>query len=49
MRIESPPFSDVDRMPTSLEPGELLVWEVLRNELPEEWDIYREPYVSGTD
>jgi hypothetical protein len=34
-------------MPASLEPGELLVWEVLRNELPEEWDIYREPYVNG--
>jgi hypothetical protein len=34
-------------MPTALEPGELLVWEVLRSELPEEWEIYREPYVNG--
>ena len=47
MRIESPPFADAQRMPTALEPGELLVWEVLRSELPEEWEIYREPYVNG--
>ena len=46
MSIESPPVADVDRRPTSLAPGELLVWEVLRNQHPEAGSV-REPYVSG--
>ena len=46
-RLVDPPWDSLDRLPTPLTDGESLVTRILDQKLPEEWEIYVQPYLNG--
>ena len=46
-RILKPPKDQWDRLPTSLTPGEREVFELFKEELPLEWEMYIQPHLNG--
>ena len=46
-RILEPTKDQWDRLPTSLTPGEREVFELFKEELPLEWEMYIQPHLNG--
>ena len=46
-RIIDPPKDQWDRLPTPLTPGESEVFELFKETLPLEWEMYIQPYLNG--
>ena len=46
-RIMDPPKDQWDRLPTPLTPGEREVFELFKEELPLEWEMYIQPHLNG--
>ena len=46
-RLISPPVAEIDSLRQPLTPGEKLVFDFFNCYLPEEWEIYLQPYLNG--
>ena len=46
-RIIDPPKDQWDRLPTPLTPGEREVFELFKETLPLEWEMYIQPHLNG--
>lgn len=46
-RIIDPPEDQWDRLPTQLTPGEREVFELFKERLPLEWEMYIQPHLNG--
>lgn len=46
-RVIEPPWDELDRLPTPLEDGERQALLAFDRKLPEQWEIYVQPYLNG--